>query len=156
MMSRKDYLESLPRKRMGVGCLLFNAEEKVLLLKPTYKDNWLFPGGVIEANESPRQACIREVREEIGIECQPEGLLCIDYVSETENNNESVQFIFWGEIIADSVEIILAQEEICAYQFWELKQAIGKLGIHSRRRLNKCLNDWHCQTTIYLEDGEQP
>ncbi|MEM8672725.1 MAG: NUDIX hydrolase [Cyanobacteria bacterium P01_G01_bin.67] len=141
---------------MGVGCLLFNIEAKLLLLKPTYKDNWLFPGGVIEANESLRQACIREVREEMGIECQPERLLCIDYVSKTENNNESVQFVFWSGIIADSAEIILAPKEICMYQFWELEEAIGKLGIHSQRRLHRCMKDWHSKTTIYLEDGQLP
>ena len=83
-------------------------------------------------------------------------MLCVDYVSETENNTESVQFIFWGGIIADSGEIILAQEEICEYQFWHPEEAIDKLGIHSRHRLNKCLKDLHSKTTIYLEDGKLP
>ena len=79
-LSGRRYLNKLPKKRMGAGCLFFNHEGKILILKPTYKDNWLLPGGVIEANESPRQACIREVKEETGIDCQPTRLLCVDYV----------------------------------------------------------------------------
>jgi 8-oxo-dGTP pyrophosphatase MutT (NUDIX family) len=35
------------------------------LLEPTYKEDWEIPGGIIEENESPREACKREVLEEL-------------------------------------------------------------------------------------------
>ena len=71
---------------------------KLLLLKPTYKDHWLFPGGVIEAHESPRKACMREVKEETGIDCQPTRLLCIDYVSDRSRQFriDPVCFLGWN------------------------------------------------------------
>ena len=55
------YYESLPKKRMGAGCLFFNERNEVLLVKPTYKPGWEIPGGVVEDNESPKQCCQREV-----------------------------------------------------------------------------------------------
>lgn len=154
--ARKRYFNSLPQKRMGAGCLLFNEQSKLLILKPTYKDNWLLPGGVIEANESPRQACMREVKEETGINCQPTRLLCIDYVSDRINNLESVQFVFLGGIIDRDIQIELPKIEISGYKFVEFSAALLMLGINSRRRLQSCLPYLDSQMTVYLENGHQP
>lgn len=46
-------------------------------LEPTCKDYWKIPGGYVETGESPSQACIREVREELGIESEIGRLLAV-------------------------------------------------------------------------------
>ncbi|MBR6351150.1 MAG: NUDIX domain-containing protein [Firmicutes bacterium] len=40
-----------------------------------FKDGWEFPGGKIEENESPEEAVVREIREELDVEVEPERLL---------------------------------------------------------------------------------
>lgn len=155
-LSTRRYLNRLPKKRMGAGCLFFNREGKMLILKPTYKNHWLLPGGVIEANESPRQACIREVKEETDIDCQPTRLLCVDYVSDRSHKVESVQFVFLGGIITHEAQINLPEEEISTYQFLEPLAALSMLGVPSQRRLKQCLTHLDRQTIIYLENGKQP
>ena len=141
---------------MGAGCLFFNPEGRILILKPTYREGWLLPGGVVEAYESPRQACIREVKEETGIDRQPTKLLCVDYVSDRTSKIESVQFVFLGGILSNETTIIIPKQEISAYQFREIDQAILMLSIRSQRRLKSCLPYLDSQTTIYLENGQQP
>ena len=45
-----------------------------------YKDYWEFPGGKIEAGETPEQALIREIKEELATTIQPEQfLMTVEY-----------------------------------------------------------------------------
>ncbi|MDY6779255.1 MAG: NUDIX domain-containing protein, partial [Halobacteria archaeon] len=34
---------------------------------PPYEGSWVFPGGMVESDETARQACVREVHEEVGM-----------------------------------------------------------------------------------------
>jgi ADP-ribose pyrophosphatase YjhB (NUDIX family) len=67
MKPDKSFYQSLPAKRMAAGCLFFNSEKQVMLVKPTYKPTWEIPGGITELNESPKLCCQREVSEELGL-----------------------------------------------------------------------------------------
>jgi 8-oxo-dGTP diphosphatase len=54
------------------ACALLDADGRLLIAKrPEGKPMagfWEFPGGKIEANETPEQAVVRELREELGVE----------------------------------------------------------------------------------------
>lgn len=153
-MSYQSYLESLPKKRMGAGCLLFDSAGRLLIVKPTYRESWLIPGGVVEANESPRDACVREVKEEIGLDCQPLRLLCVDYVCGEDNYGEALQFVFWGGVMREK-EIVLADEEISDYQFASVAEALNLLGRHAQRRIYWGLEALKVEETFYLENHEK-
>jgi len=47
-MATPDYYKSLPMKRMGSGALFFDSAGRILIVKPSYKDVWEIPGGVVE------------------------------------------------------------------------------------------------------------
>ena len=53
----------------------------MLLVDPTYKPGWEFPGGVVERARPPPSAGVREVAEELGIELPPRvpRLLVLDW-----------------------------------------------------------------------------
>src|SRR5690349_8448493 len=90
-----------PKKQMGAGALFFNAASELLLVKPTYRDYWSIPGGVVEDGESPRQGCMREVREEIGLDVRLGPLLVVDYTSRATSPREALQFLFHGGTLDD-------------------------------------------------------
>lgn len=48
--------------------IILDEADRVLLVKHTESDVWLYPGGHIEPNEDPAEAVRREIREEVGIE----------------------------------------------------------------------------------------
>jgi 8-oxo-dGTP pyrophosphatase MutT (NUDIX family) len=58
------YYSNLPTKQVGVGCIFLDENSRVLIVNPTYKDGWELPGGVVERDESPLEACRREVAED--------------------------------------------------------------------------------------------
>ncbi|MFJ1680652.1 MULTISPECIES: NUDIX domain-containing protein [unclassified Streptomyces] len=66
---------------MGAAALFTDQLGRVLLVKPTYREEWLLPGGGAEGGESLAQACEREVREELGLTRAPGTLLAVRWAS---------------------------------------------------------------------------
>jgi 8-oxo-dGTP pyrophosphatase MutT (NUDIX family) len=49
------------------ACLLVKRHQKVLLARVRNNELWYLPGGTIEVNETPEDALVREVLEELGV-----------------------------------------------------------------------------------------
>lgn len=67
------------------ACALIDADNRILLAqRPEGKSLaglWEFPGGKVEAGESPEDALIRELREELGIETKVACLAPLTFAS---------------------------------------------------------------------------
>ena len=150
-----DYYKNLPKKRMGVGCLFFNENGELLLVKPTYKNHWSIPGGVIELDESPRSACIRELKEEIGIDLDSLRFLCVDYTFNT-GKGDSLQFIFYGKILTEEEieKIKLPEDELSEYKFLKVEKALPLVSKELAARVSKCVEAIENGIPVYLEGGE--
>ena len=155
-MENQGYYDSLPKKRMSAGALFFDEQGKLLIVNPTYKPLQEIPGGIIEANESPREACIREVKEEIGLDWQPKRLLCVDYDHPGTIRTEAVSFIFYGGVLQENEinNIQLQASELSEYRFVSIAEA-GKL-VNGRlaQRLRHIMPLINSEQTLYLEDQE--
>lgn len=64
---QKKYQSIMGIRTFGARVVVINEKGELLLVKHTYFSGWHFPGGGVEKGESPREAAIREVREEAGI-----------------------------------------------------------------------------------------
>ncbi|MBP6889557.1 MAG: NUDIX hydrolase [Candidatus Pacebacteria bacterium] len=52
---------------VGVTGLIFNEKDEVLLFKHTYRQRaWSLPGGYMNQKEHPKEALVREIKEESG------------------------------------------------------------------------------------------
>lgn len=61
---------SVPEPAIGIGGIVFNSRNQVLLIKrdkPPARGFWSVPGGKQEAGESMAEACRREIIEETGL-----------------------------------------------------------------------------------------
>lgn len=83
-----------PPVTLGVRFLLHDEAGRVLLVKHTYTPGWHFPGGGVDPGETARDAAVREVHEETGVEvaapCELFGL----YFNEALAKRDHVA-VFW-------------------------------------------------------------
>lgn len=89
--------------RVAAGVLFRDSHARVLLVKPTYKDGWDLPGGYVEPGESPRQAAIREVVEELGINPSVGHLLVVDWAPHPDEGDKLLFIFDGGDVDLDAM-----------------------------------------------------
>ncbi|MFQ5799285.1 MAG: NUDIX domain-containing protein [Bacteroidota bacterium] len=156
-MTDDKFYEDLPKKALGAGALFFNESDELLIVKPTYREYWSIPGGVVDKNESPRQSCLREVKEEINLDIPIGRLLCVDYISNQDGKPENLQFVFYGGVLSpDQIKNIqVPQEELSEFKFFKVDNALLLFSAKSRRRFLHCLEALKSDIVVYLENGER-
>jgi 8-oxo-dGTP diphosphatase len=144
----------MARPRVAAGALFFDDEGRVLLVKPTYKDGWDIPGGYVEPGETPREACEREVAEELGIRPQIGQLLVADWAP-SEAEGDKILFIFDGGLIDPQVEaeVVLPAEELSDWRFHDDADLEAALIPRLARRVAAALTAKQDTSTAYLEHG---
>lgn len=157
-MDGQDRSTGPPKKRMAAGALFVDDAGRILIVKPGYRAEWLVPGGVVEQDESPRTACLREVREELGLETEADRLLCVEYESADESHGECLKFIFFGGVLsAAQVQAIrVDRSEIEEFRLVSPDEAMAKLDVRLARRLTLALRALAQDRTVYAEDGAEP
>lgn len=151
------YSASRPGKRMSAACVFFNPQGEILIVKPTYRPEWLLPGGSMERDESPVQCCRREVHEELGISVAQLHLLCLEYQSAHPAGTESLMFIFYGGVLdGEAIQSIqLPEDEISDFRFCSRQEALGLLVGKLAERMVFAFKAMDEGRLIYLEDKRE-
>ncbi|MEX0902344.1 MAG: NUDIX hydrolase [Pseudohongiellaceae bacterium] len=102
------------------AAIIRNAKGEIAIVKPTYREEWLLPGGAIERGESPQECCSRECLEELNISIEVGSLICLEYRRATDD----FRFVFDGGILPKGVNISLPEEELESYCFANIVEAI--------------------------------
>ncbi|MFD7701395.1 NUDIX domain-containing protein [Streptomyces caelestis] len=153
------YIASLPRVLAGAAVLLRDAEGRVLLVEPNYREGWVLPGGTVESDdgESPREGARRETAEEIGLDREPGRLLAVDWVR-GPGRPPVVAYLYDGGVLgADDLAAVRLQEsELLSWRLvprGELAEYLhGSLG----RRVSAALDVLADGSgTVELEDGHR-
>ncbi len=127
----------------SAAMILEDANEQALIVKAHYKAHWTFPGGIIDANETPKQASMREVAEEVGLVVQPESVCFGWVVARHSVVADSYQFIFKAALDRDLLQgIVLQANEIAD---WRL---VSKADVLSQNLVYATIvQQWACNNT---------
>lgn len=141
---------------VAAGVLLFDEHDRFLLVDPTYKPGWEFPGGVVEAGEAPARAGIREVAEEIGIHLdRVPRLLVIDWEAPRPPGYGGLRLLFDGGRLpgADAERLLLPGSELRGWRFVTEEEAATMLPPTRYERLRWALRARERSAVLNLEAG---
>ncbi|NUS07386.1 MAG: NUDIX domain-containing protein [Nonomuraea sp.] len=141
---------------LASGVLLFDEQDRVLLVDPTYKAGWEFPGGVVEPGEAPARAGMREVAEETGIHLDDvPRLLVVDWEAPAPPAFGGLRLLFdGGRLGADeAARLLLPGPELRDWRFATEEEAADLLPPVRYERLRWALRARERGVALYLEAG---
>ncbi|MFF7971535.1 NUDIX domain-containing protein [Streptomyces sp. NPDC007905] len=153
------YIAGLPRVLAGAAALFRDAEGRVLLVDPNYREGWALPGGTIESDdgETPREGVRRETLEEIGLDREPGRLLAVDWVAGA-GRPPLVAYLYDGGVLTESElkAIRLQEEELLSWRLVTREEIPGHLPGALGRRVLAALDVLaEGAGTVELENGDR-
>ncbi|MFC8518181.1 NUDIX domain-containing protein [Streptomyces sp. NPDC057257] len=157
-MAPNEHEAKMAHPRMAAGALFFDADGRVLMVEPTYKKYWDIPGGYVEVGESPLQAAVREVGEELGITPPLGRLLAVDWAP-SDAEGDKVLYLFDGGHLTPEVVagVTLQADEIKSFKFLSPGEVAERTIPRLARRIRAAIEARSSGAApIYLEHGQQP
>ena len=105
-----------------VAAIITNDDGEILLTRRNvepYKGQWCLPGGHIDANETVRDAVIREAKEETGLDFEPKFITYFDEIA-PGNNWHAVVMVFSGK---GTGEFVMQEKEVTDIRWFALEEA---------------------------------
>jgi 8-oxo-dGTP pyrophosphatase MutT (NUDIX family) len=137
----------MERRLSSVAVILENPVGQALIVKANYKSYWSFPGGVIDKDETPKQAGVREVAEEVGIHLDESKLQFVAVVDRKSADAHTYQFVFRAPLESTMVDHIVLQsselEEFALVTAEDVKSG--------NRTYGKVISHWVNGASGYIE-----
>lgn len=109
LKENEHWLHSVHARPSSAVIILEDDQQRALIVKANYKSHWTFPGGMIDAGETPKQAAVREVLEEIGLTIDPENVLFGWMAARHSKVADTYQFIFKAPLQSGLADVIVLQ-----------------------------------------------
>ncbi|MGH3493197.1 MAG: NUDIX domain-containing protein [Sciscionella sp.] len=152
-MTDTDF-DSFAQPRVASGVLYTDDAGRIMLVNPTYKDLWDLPGGYLQPGETPTEALMREIVEELGAALPVGPLLVADWAP-SEREGDKLLFVFDGGVLSDKQNTAIRVDgvEISEFAYHGRDDLDDLLIPRLARRVYAALEARVKAETVYLEHG---
>ena len=143
----------LPKKRLIAQGLIRSTEGDVLLCQLTYKQAHDLPGGIVDPDESPAMAVLREIEEELGLVLEAHALRAVNWLPPYRGWDDALLCLFdLGVHDRSLVEHPdLERREIRSVRWARPEEIPDLVAPYTARMIAAALAE--TPGTLYLEDG---
>lgn len=149
-----QWFASLPKVALSANAVLRDDQGRVAMVRNTYREGWSLPGGVVDDNEPPAAACVRELAEELGFAAAGPGrLVAIQWAP--RHADSTMQFLsltFDLGVCADPAALRIQEEEIAQVGFFPLDDLPEDTRPLIARRL-RAIGGAAPGSVVYLEES---
>lgn len=157
----EQFYATLPRHIAGAGVILHDERDRVVLVKPRYRDDTgEIPGGALDPGEHPWQTARREVAEELGIALAPGRLLVVDWVpAQPDGRPPLANHLFDGGTVTERwlrEHVRLPDDELADWRLADADDLDSMLIPLLAGRVREALGALAAGSAGYLHGGERP
>lgn len=138
------FFATLPSKTVAAATLTRRDHDgKLLVVHDTFKSRWTIPGGIVDADEDPEHAAVRETREESGVDVGTTGLLGVFHGLRPDR----LVFVFGAKPIAartgqsmpDDAPTPIHTHEVDAAEWVTAEEALRRVAPHTAEQISRGL-----------------
>jgi 8-oxo-dGTP diphosphatase len=128
---------SVSKLALSASGVLRDRQGRIALVRNTYRDGWSLPGGVVDDNEAPADAAVREVREELGHETAgPVTLLAVQWAARGTGPQQFLSLTFDVGYCEDPSALVPQEEEIAEIAFFPVEDLPEGVRPYMRQRID--------------------
>lgn len=101
--------------------LVVTKNNQLLLAYSNNKNAWYLPGGKVDKGETPKEALIREIREELNIDLQPDKIESYKHISAPAYGEKPELIMEQDTFRYNLTEDIQPSHEIAAVKYFDLE-----------------------------------
>ncbi len=145
-MTAPDAREKPTRPIIGVGAVVMKGSEILLIRrgKPPKAGEWSLPGGAQELGETTREAAVREIKEETGLEVDLLDLLdVIDFIDRAEDGTIRYHYSLVDYLAVPVAGSLRAGSDAHDARFFPLDEALSLPLWEETRRVIRLAGERH-------------
>ena len=143
------WFASLEKRMSSAHVAIHDDQDRVLVVKANYKNYWSFPGGIVDAGETPLQAGIREAKEEVGLTLAADTIHFNFVVDRVSSFAQTYLFMFETHVPSSMFnDIVLDANELDEYAIVTRQQILN-----NDREYGESARHWAEGFSGYLEQS---